>query len=169
MADIRERARELFKSFKLSDLQIQDLEIGIYNFCIDYGKEHQIPLTWSSDVFKELYATKVKNVYSNLSSKYSIKNKRLLKRLQDKEFTPHEIASFRPENMYPELWKDIIDREMLRNKAAYEPSAVANTDRYTCSKCKKNKCSYYELQTRSADEPMTTFITCLHCGHRWKM
>lgn len=163
MTELRERTRELFQCYKLSKLQIQDLEIGIYNGSIDYAMEHQIPLSWNSDVFKEVYLTKVKQMYSNL------RNKRLLKRLQDKEFAPHELASFRPENMYPEIWKDILDKESLRNKAAYEPSAVANTDRYTCSKCKKNKCSYYELQTRSADEPMTTFITCLHCGHRWKM
>jgi transcription elongation factor S-II len=120
-------------------------------------------------MFRELYVTKTKSIYSNLNPKYSISNKRLLKRLKDQEFMPHEIATFRPENMYPEIWKDIIDREQIRNKSAYEPQAVAMTDRYTCGKCKKNRCSYYELQTRSADEPMTQFFSCLHCGHRWKM
>ncbi len=169
MAEIRDKTKDLFKSLKLSDIQSKDLEIGIYNYCIDYATDHQIPLSWTCELFKELYFAKVKNIYSNLSSKYSIKNKRLLKRLQEKEFMPHEIAEFRPENMYPELWKDIIDRELMRTKAAYEPQATAMTDRYTCGKCKKNRCSYYELQTRSADEPMTMFITCLHCGHRWKM
>ena len=44
---------------------------------------------------------------------------------------------------------------------------------FTCFKCKSagrpdNKCTYYQLQTRSADEPMTTFVTCLQCGCRWK-
>ena len=169
MAELRTQVRDLFKGLKMTDLQSQDLEIGIYNYCIDYATEHQIPLCWSCDLFKELYFTKTKSLYANLHSKYSIKNKRLMKRLKDNEFMPHELASYRPENIYPEVWKEIIDRELLRTKAAYEPQATAMTDRYTCSKCKKNKCSYYELQTRSADEPMTIFITCLHCGHRWKM
>lgn len=169
MAEIRDKTKDLFKGLKLTDIQAKDLEIGIYNNCIDYATDHQIPLSWACELFKELYFAKVKNIYSNLSCKYSIKNKRLIKRLQEKEFMPHEIAEFRPENMYPELWKDIIDRELMRTKAAYEPQATAMTDRYTCGKCKKNRCSYYELQTRSADEPMTMFITCLHCGHRWKM
>ena len=31
-----------------------------------------------------------------------------------------------------------------------------------------SKCTYYQLQTRSADEPMTTFVTCINCGNRWK-
>lgn len=169
MAEVRDKTKDLFRSLKMTDIQAKDLEIGIYNFCIDYAAEHQIPLSWSCDIFKELYFAKVKNIYSNLSSKYSIKNKRLIKRLLDKEFMPHEMAEMRPENLYPEIWKDIIDREIMHTKTAYEPQATAMTDRYTCGKCKKNRCSYYELQTRSADEPMTMFITCLHCGHRWKM
>ena len=44
----------------------------------------------------------------------------------------------------------------------------AMTDNYKCSKCGSRKCSYYELQTRSADEPMTQFINCLNCNNRWK-
>ena len=43
------------------------------------------------------------------------------------------------------------------------------TDLYRCGKCQQRKCTYFEMQTRSADEPMTCFITCLNCGNRWKM
>ena len=169
MSEVRNISTELFKKFKLSDVQAKDLEIGIYNFTIDYAKKKNITLSWDCPVFKEVYVTKTKSIYTNLTSNYNNKNNRLVKRLKDKEFTPHELATFKPENLYPEVWKDIIDRELMRTKAAYEPRATAMTDRYTCGKCKKNRCSYYELQTRSADEPMTMFITCLHCGHRWKM
>ena len=38
----------------------------------------------------------------------------------------------------------------------------------TCKRCGKNKCFYYQIQTRSADEGMTTFYTCTECGNRWK-
>ena len=37
-----------------------------------------------------------------------------------------------------------------------------------CRKCGSRSTSYYEVQTRSADEPMTQFITCLDCNNRWK-
>ena len=40
---------------------------------------------------------------------------------------------------------------------------------FQCSKCKSKKTTYYSLQTRSADEPMTNFITCTNCDNRWKM
>jgi transcription elongation factor S-II len=88
--------------------------------------------------------------------------------MREKEFKPHEIAAMTYEQQFPEHWKPIVDREMMRFKAAYEITKVAMTDQITCGKCKKNKITYIELQTRSADEPMTHFYTCLVCGNRWK-
>lgn len=167
--ELREQVLDVYRKLNLSEEQTKDLEIGVYNFCIDYATLNTIPLTWSSDMFKELYLNKARMVYSNLNPNLSIKNEKLLERLLREDFMPHEVANMTPEEMFPEIWKDIIDKENLRKKEAYEPQATAMTDVYTCGKCKKNKCSYYELQTRSADEPMTMFVTCLHCGHRWKM
>jgi len=39
---------------------------------------------------------------------------------------------------------------------------------FKCGKCKSRKTTFYLLQTRSADEPMTVYVTCLGCGHKWK-
>jgi DNA-directed RNA polymerase subunit M/transcription elongation factor TFIIS len=39
---------------------------------------------------------------------------------------------------------------------------------FKCGKCKSVKTTYYQMQTRSADEPMTTFVTCKNCRNRWK-
>jgi len=39
---------------------------------------------------------------------------------------------------------------------------------FKCKKCGTNKVTYTQAQTRSADEPMTTFFNCLNCGNRWK-
>jgi len=44
----------------------------------------------------------------------------------------------------------------------------ATCSMFTCNKCNQNKTTYFQLQTRSADEPMTTFVTCCNCGHHWK-
>ena len=43
------------------------------------------------------------------------------------------------------------------------------TNLFKCGKCGKRKTTYTQLQTRSADEPMTTFVLCLDCGNRWKV
>lgn len=58
------------------------------------------------------------------------------------------------------------------NSKKWEPIVYQNDNNdgiFQCRKCKSKKTTYYSLQTRSADEPMTNFITCLSCGNRWKM
>ena len=72
------------------------------------------------------------------------------------------------QELFPEHWKKLLDEKFKREKVMYEEKAEAMTDQFKCGRCKSRKCTYYELQTRSADEGMTTFITCLHCGNRWK-
>lgn len=64
-------------------------------------------------------------------------------------------------NKHAESIKDsILDSQIAK--------PTAETAMFKCSKCKTRKCSYYQLQTRSCDEPMTTFVTCVNCGNRWK-
>jgi transcription elongation factor S-II len=72
------------------------------------------------------------------------------------------------EDMFPEKWRDIIEKQKLKFKAAYEIKQVSMTDTIKCGKCKNNKISYYELQTRSGDEAITQFYNCIICGHKWK-
>ena len=37
-----------------------------------------------------------------------------------------------------------------------------------CPKCGHTKAEYFQQQTRSADEPPTTFFRCVKCNHRWR-
>lgn len=54
-------------------------------------------------------------------------------------------------------------------KARGAESAQAETDMFKCGKCRGRRCTYFQMQTRSADEPMTTFVTCVNCGNHWKV
>ncbi|KRH95120.1 transcription elongation factor S-II [Pseudoloma neurophilia] len=56
-------------------------------------------------------------------------------------------------------------QEGISNSQMAESGEVTNI--FTCGKCKQKNCRYRQLQTRSADEPMTTFVFC-KCGHVWK-
>ncbi|KAI9597433.1 DNA-directed RNA polymerase III subunit RPC10 [Syncephalis fuscata] len=40
----------------------------------------------------------------------------------------------------------------------------------TCPKCEHTRAYYMQIQTRSADEPMTTFYKCCNhaCGYQWR-
>ncbi|RYP48156.1 hypothetical protein DL769_011239 [Monosporascus sp. CRB-8-3] len=52
------------------------------------------------------------------------------------------------------------------------PGAWDNADktRVQCpaSGCNGNEAAFYQIQIRSADEPMTSFFKCMSCGHRWR-
>ena len=123
---------------------------------------------WDNKHFKDIYIAKVRSVYANLNKDSYLKNTRFIERLKLDEFKAYNIANMDKLHMYPENWKDIYDEKEKRDKVLYEVDKAMATDLFTCGRCKKKECSYYQLQTRSADEPMTTFITCLNCGKRWK-
>ena len=77
-----------------------------------------------------------------------------------------QAAEFRnPEQCAAE---EVIRAEMTADMAAVA-RPMQETSMYRCGRCRKSRCSFYEMQTRSGDEPMTQFITCLHCNNRWKM
>ena len=87
--------------------------------------------------------------------------------IESNTIKPHEIAFLTHQEMDPERWDAMIDIKRKRDKSKYESRHNASSE-FTCFKCKSNNCTYYQLQTRSADEPMTTFVTCMDCANRWK-
>ena len=146
-----------------------NVERGIYNFSLKYAESKQTLKSWENIVFRRIYFNKCRSVFVNLDTESYLQNTRLLDRLLSGEFLPHELAFMDPQTTFPENWKTLIDEKYKRDKILHEVRTETATDMYKCSKCHKKVCTYYELQTRSADEPMTIFVTCLNCGKRWKM
>ncbi|KAK1837167.1 putative DST1 protein [Podospora conica] len=60
-----------------------------------------------------------------------------------------------------------LEKENIR-KAQVPMADKSISDQLKCGKCGQKKVSYTQAQTRSADEPMTTFCECTACGNRWK-
>ncbi|XP_045548812.1 transcription elongation factor A protein 2 isoform X2 [Salmo salar] len=73
-----------------------------------------------------------------------------------------EMASAELKEMRKALTKDAIREHQLSKVGGTE------TDMFQCGKCRGKNCTYTQVQTRSADEPMTTFVLCNGCGNRWK-
>ncbi len=166
---VRDKFREiLIKELELSDLEATDLEIGVFNSTLDYANSLRLQLSWICPLFMDTYINNARSVYANLKKDSYIQNSTLLDRMKNKEFTPHELSYMANEEVFPERWKHIIDKQKLKLKAAYEIKQVSMTDAIKCGKCKNNKISYYELQIRSGDENMTQFFCCISCGHKWK-
>ena len=151
----------------LTQLSI-DIEKGIYNKTIEKSNKKNIIKKWDNSLFRELYKNYTIQVYSNIKSDSYICNERLFKRLIGKEFKAYEIASMNHQYIFPERWKELEDEKTKRDRYLYEINKDMANKNYTCSRCFKNDTTYYQLQTRSADEPMTTFVTCLNCRKRWK-
>ncbi len=148
-------------------LLCQNLEKGIFNYCIKKATIEKIVKKWENPTFVLMYTDRLRTVYINLA------NNELVQKLINKKIKPHEIAFMTHQEMVPERWSELIRLKEERDTNKYEPNIEAATDNFTCYKCLSNKkeatkCTYYQLQTRSADEPMTTFVTCLNCGNRWK-
>lgn len=78
------------------------------------------------------------------------------------KMTPEEMASDEMKKIREKFIKEAIDDAQLATVQG------TKTEMLKCGKCKKKNCTYNQLQTRSSDEPMTTFVLCNECGNRWK-
>lgn len=167
----RKKVYEVIKHFfndDCTEAQMLDLERGFFNASIEEATRKHIPHTWEHATFKWIYTTISKRIISNFHTESYIGNKSLFERWKEGEFTLDQIGSWDSYELNPAQWKDLKDQQFRREKKVLEGNLAMATDRFRCSQCKKKLCSYYELQTRSADEPMTIFVTCLNCGKQWR-
>lgn len=163
-ANIVKKLNKLIKKKNISF----NLERGIFNYTVREAGKRKIVKKWDNKYFVILYIDKLRNIYLNLDSKSNLKNIKLLKALKNGDLKPHELAFMKPHELFKEQWQQLIDAKIERDINATKVSYSASTDEFTCKRCKKNNCTYYEMQTRSADEPMTIFVTCKECANRWR-
>jgi transcription elongation factor S-II len=159
----RENIRAKIQNFiKMDQAAATNLEKGVYNYAIQESNFRKIVKKWENPAFSQLYLDRLKTIYVNL------KNPALLHSLQSGEILPQNLPFMTHQEFAPDKWKTLLDQKMKRDIAKYDKKIEASTDMFTCKKCHSKKCTYYELQTRSADEPATIFVTCLDCGKHWK-
>ena len=145
-----------------NDVLSTNLEKGIYNYAIKEANNRKIIKKWDNPYFVQLYMDRLRSIYINL------KNDELLTQVKTGEITPQSLAFMSHQEMDGNHWKDMIDAKVKRDANKFNNNICASTDMFTCSRCKSKKTTYYEMQTRSADEPATIFITCLDCGKLMK-
>lgn len=140
-----------------------NLEIGVYNYAIKQSTDRLVVKKWENIYFVQLYMDKLRSIFANLGT-----STMLIEAINSKQMKIHELAFMTHQELQPEKWKQMIDDKKIRDEHKFTPKIQASTDTFTCRKCKSKECTYYQLQTRSADEQITTFVCCLQCGNRWK-
>ncbi len=150
---VKEYFMHLFQSVKLGT----NCEKSIYNHTIQYAKQNGFRKSWNK-TFKSHYKHSFLKIKFNLQ-----RNKSLFDDVMTEKTEIQSLVFSHPKELDPEKWKNRGAKHMgIVSKLEVENSILQ------CGKCRLYKVHYYQLQTRSADEPMTTFCTCTHCNHRWK-
>ncbi|XP_041962921.1 transcription elongation factor A protein 3 isoform X7 [Alosa sapidissima] len=140
----------------------------------DYGTNcDSVAAEIEDHVYKEFRATDMKyknRVRSRISNLKDPKNPNLRKNVLAGSIELIRFATMTAEEMASDELKELrntLTQEAIREHQMAKTSGTT-TDLLQCGKCKKKNCTYNQVQTRSADEPMTTFVLCNECGNRWK-
>lgn len=157
-------SREINSILKLNstDTLGSNVEKGIYNYSLEEASIKNITKRWDNVYFRIIYMTRLKSILTNIT-----KNESFRKSIINKDISFEQLSRISHQEINSSRWDAIIKEKIERDKAKYEVQKKINSE-FTCFKCKSNNCSYYQLQTRSADEPMTTFVSCMDCANRWK-
>lgn len=158
---------ELFEDEVLSKQFEAEMLLSVQKISIKEGVE----VDWGNKVFWNMYRNKAISLYENLKGldSYVGNKENWLHKLKNKELTITQFVEMNAFDMCPSRWKATIEKIIETEKKLYSKSDAASIFMW-CSGCKKkSKCDYYQMQTRSADEPMTTFVTCLECDKQWKL
>ena len=156
--NIRGKLNEIIENEKHST----NLEKGIFNYALKEASSRKVVKKWDNQYFVQIYIDRLRSIYLNL------KNPEILEQIKSEAIQAHTVAFMTHQEMRPDEWKELIEEKAKRDANKFETNVEASTDTFTCRKCKQNKCTYYQMQTRSADEPCTNFVQCLNCGQRWK-
>jgi transcription elongation factor S-II len=155
---------KIYNKFFLEGIEkhATNLEKGIHNWALKEATNRKVVKKWDNPFFVQIYLDHFRSIYINL------KNKSLIQQVISGEIESHTIAFMSHQEMRPDKWDEMIRLKSIRDLSKFETNLEACTDTFTCRKCKSKKCSYYQMQTRSADESMTCYVNCLECGCRWK-
>jgi len=184
---LREHARTKLAAIFGGGAGIRNAEKSIYNWAVTASRAQNDVASWENQLFRRRYKQKLLGLLAEMTrggvvsvdlevvdGGVNLKTKivpQLVARLRGKQLEMRKLAQYPPDVLWPEgPWAQMMMKHRER-ELAIERAKAAEKDYeglFKCGKCKSTKTTYYQMQTRSADEPMTTFVTCKNCGNRWK-
>jgi DNA-directed RNA polymerase subunit M/transcription elongation factor TFIIS len=159
----KERLGTMFTKTELARLEKTILESAL----ADANKKFVLK-NFDNRLFTICYMNAARRVVSNLDPNSYVQNLQLLEKVRSKDIDIELLSQMNTTDYAPHLYSAMRDRQLLREQQQLEGNKAMATDLFKCNRCKKRETTFYELQTRSADEPMTKFITCVNCGNHWR-
>lgn len=138
----------------------KEIEQSVFDYSQKQSKvysEH-----WSNKNFIKEYSTNARKIIFNLLLNENKHN--ILKNIDIGNWKPEDIVTMDHKELYPELWMQYHKEIPLDT----EEVAEDHVGMFKCRKCKSRRTTYTQIQSRSADEPMTCHCYCYNCGNRWK-
>jgi transcription elongation factor S-II len=151
-----------------SEDQCKTLENVILHITFQECGKKEVMKHFENPLFENLYQMVARRMIGNLMPSSYVQNKDLLQKLLNGNLDFEHLRSMGVMDLAPNLYEDMRNRQILREQSQLEGNKALATNRFQCNRCHKRECTYYELQTRSADEPTTIFVNCLNCGKRWR-
>jgi DNA-directed RNA polymerase subunit M/transcription elongation factor TFIIS len=146
----------------LLDIDISlKIELSIFEFSLIYCLNNNL----NDNFIKAVYEDKLNSIIANLTDIKNINNKTLKKDLLSKKINPAYVAFMSPSQLHPKKWLYWVKKKEYKE---IRENSIVYSDAYKCFKCGERKTKVTQAQTRSADEPMTTFVTCLVCYNTFK-
>jgi len=162
---VRVHVRNHFQGLFPDGVYASNLEKCILNKTFRHANDSKIPTTFESATFLSFYKSIAMGLMNNFK-----RNPGLVEDYRTGKI-PKNIFSVEPDILEPKGLYSQTKFKLRRIELQIEETKRQNEDyegMFKCGKCKSKKTDYYQLQTRSADEPMTTYVTCMACGNRWK-
>jgi len=138
------------------------IELSIFEYALIYCSNNK----YEPNYVKPIYQDKLNEIISNLDeNKKGVMNKTFKKNILSGKIDSSNVAFLSPAQIHPEKWVHIIKKKEYMEQ---REKNIVYSDAYKCFKCGESKCKITQVQTRSADEPMTTFVVCVVCHNTFK-
>jgi len=132
------------------------LEKGIFEFSLIHTFMNNLQQKFVISV----YLDKIDEIKNNINGNEKINNQTLKQSILNEEFRPELVAFLSPQQMHPKRWTELMS---IRKYREDKENNMATTDIYRCKKCGERKAKVSQMQIRCADEPTSTFVTCMIC------
>lgn len=118
--------------------------------------------------FSCIYKHKLLHLCAELSRPHDLRDRVMSGQMKPRELVKASADLLWLEGPVVQAQRSIDTRAAVASATSAMLADPNYKGQFKCGKCKSWATTYTQAQTRSADEPMTNFVLCLKCGHRFK-